>query len=167
MRVWVDASAFIALDAIGEAAVLHELLGKVTITSEVREEVFNGRESTVLREGVGSWIEVLAVRGDRRRWEALGLGRGEASLFLTPKGDRLVLDEVPARTAAEAEGRDYVGLLGLLLAAVDRGTLDPNRTRSLLRKLVRGGFRLSTDLYDEALAGIDRAGSGSRVPRTG
>ncbi len=166
MRVWVDASTLIALDAIGEAAVLHELLGTVTITAEIRGEVFNGRESDVLREGAGSWIEVVAVRGDRHRWEALGLGRGEASLFLTPKGDRLVLDEVPARTAAEAEGRDYVGLLGLLLAGVDRGRLDPGRARSLLRKLVRGGFRLSTDLYDEALAEIDRAASGSRLPPT-
>lgn len=167
MRVWVDASTVIALDAIGEAAVLHELLGNVTITPEVRAEVFNGRESDALRDGVGSWIEVVAVRGDHRRWEALGLGRGEASLYLTPKEDRLVLDEVPARTAAEAEGRDYVGLLGLLLAAVDRRKLDPQRARGLLRRLVRSGSRLSTDLYDEALAEIDRAASGSRLPPSG
>ncbi len=109
MRVWADASAVTALDAIGEATVLHELLATVTITPEVRTEVFKGRESDVLRRPLGTRIEVVPTPGDR-------------------------------------------------------GKLDPDRARSLLRKLVRRGFRLSTDLYDEALAEIDRAASKPRVP---
>ena len=48
---------------------------------------------------------------------ALGLGKGEASLFLTPQDDRLILDEPPARTVAESEGRVYVGLLGFHMAS--------------------------------------------------
>jgi predicted nucleic acid-binding protein len=154
MRTWVDASTLIALDAIGEILVLRDLLGRVAITPQVAEEVFVGRDSRALGEARGSWIEVVSLPGDRTRFTALGLGAGEASLLLAPRGDRLVLDEVPARTVAEAEGRDYVGLLGLLIAGVDRGVLPGARAREILGKLARSAFRMSTDLYDEVLRAL-------------
>lgn len=151
MRVWVDASTLIALDAIGEVVVLRDLLGRVAITPQVAEEVFAGRESQALREARGSWIDIVPARGDLSRWMALGVGRGEASLFETPKGDRIILDEVPARTVAEAEGRGYLGLLGLLLGGVERGAITAPRARGILEKLARSSFRMSTDLYGEVL----------------
>jgi len=151
MRVWVDASVLIGLDLAGEVRVLKELLGRASVTPEVAREVRTGRESQALRSAFGDWIEIVRLKGDRRRWEALGLGPGEASLFLTPRRDRLVLDDAPARTVAEAEGRDYVGLLGLLMAGVDRKVLAPERARSLLRRLVESGFRVSADLQGEVL----------------
>src|SRR5687767_5139972 len=97
MRTWVDASTLIALDALGEIDLLRDLVGRVAITKEVSREDFRGRESVALRDGRGRWIEIVEVRGDRGRWERLGLGTGEASLFVAPKGDRLVLDEISAR----------------------------------------------------------------------
>ena len=155
MRTWVDASTLIAIDLAGEVEVLRTLLGRVSVTKEVAAEVFTGRESRVLREAAGTWIEVAEVRGDRRRWTTLGLGLGEASLFLTPAGDRLVLDEIPARTVAEAEGRAYVGLLGLLLAGVRRGLLPRDRAREVLRKVVESGFHLASPLHDRFLADLE------------
>jgi len=154
MRTWVDASTIIALDAIGETGLLRELLGRISITPEVAEEVFTGRESAALREARGAWIKVVRVRGDIRPWSALGLGRGEASLFLTQAADRLVLDEVPARTVAEAEGRKYTGLLGLLLGGVDAGAITVHRAREVLGRLVRSSFRMTTELYDEILRAL-------------
>src|SRR3972149_1351819 len=120
MRTWVDASTLIAIDLAGEVEVLRTLLGRVSVT----------------KEG--------AAGGARRRWPPLGLGLGEASLSLPPAGDRLVLDEIPARTVAEAEGRAYVGLLGLLLAGVRRGLLTRDRAREVLRKVVESGFHLAS-----------------------
>jgi predicted nucleic acid-binding protein len=158
MRTWVDASTLIALDTIGEVLVLRNLLGRLTVTTQVAAEVFVGRESQVLREARRSWIEIVPVRGDLGRWMALGLGTGEASLFQTPVGDRLVLDEVPARIVAEAEGRGYVGLLGLLLGGVQRGTITASRARDILQKLARSSFRMSTDLYDEVLRALEGRG---------
>src|SRR2546428_1944039 len=117
----------------------------------IADEVFTGRESRPLREARGSWIEVVRVRGDRKRWTSLGLGIGEASLFETPKGDRLILDEIPARTVAEAEGGEYTGLLGLLLAGVEAGAIPAPRARGVLEKLARSSFRMSADLYGEVL----------------
>lgn len=155
MRTWVDASTLIALDAIGEILVLRDLLGRLATTPEVANEVFGGRESQALRDARGSWITIVPAQGDLSRWTALGLGDGEASLFATPSRDRLVLDEVPARTVAEAEGRDYVGLLGLLLGGVDEGTIAASRARAILQKLSRSSFRMSTDLYDEVLRRLE------------
>ena len=151
MRTWVDASTVIALDTIGEAALLHDLLGRVALTPEVAAEVFNGRESEALGRARGTWIEIVPVTGGRQRWESLGLGRGEASLFLTPTDDRLVLDEVPARVAAESEGRSYVGFLGLLVAGPRKEKIAPDRARQVLRRLVQSGFHLTIELYDEAM----------------
>jgi predicted nucleic acid-binding protein len=151
MRTWVDASTLIALDAIGEVTLLRDLLSRLTVTPEVATEVFNGRESEALSSARGTWVEIVRVSGDRGRRESLGLGRGEASLFLTPRGDRLVLDEVPARVVAESEGREYVGLLGLLLGGAHARKIAPDRARQILRRLVQSGFRIATELYDEAM----------------
>lgn len=154
MRTWVDASTLIALDAVGEVGLLKDLVGRVAITKEVSNEVFRGRESSVLRKGRGDWIEIVAVRGSRGRWERLGLCMGEASLCLTPRTDRLVLDEVPARTVAEAEGRSYIGLLGLLIAGTQSRAITAGRAIGVLEKLVRSGFHLSTPLYDATLRAL-------------
>jgi len=156
MRTWVDASTVIALDTIGEVVLLRDLLGRVRLTPEVAAEVFQGRESEALNQARGTWIEIVPVSGNRSRWESLGLGRGEASLFLTPGTDRLILDEVPARVVAESEGRSYVGLLGLLLSGVDTGIVASDRARRILRSLVQSGFRLAIDLYDEAMEQLGR-----------
>ncbi len=155
MHTWADASTLIDLDGIGEATLLRDLVGRVALTPEVAAEVFNGRESDGLRQARGTWIEIVPVTGDRRRWESLGLGKGEASLFLTPKDDRLILDEVPARVVAESEGRDYVGLLGLLLAGARARKIPHERARQILRRLVQSGFRVATDLYDEVGRDLD------------
>ncbi len=156
MRTWVDASTLIALDLAGESDILRVLLGRISVTKEVAEEVFTGRESRTLREALGSWVDVVDVKGERRRWLDLGLGRGEASMFLTPAGDRLVLDEIPARTVAESEGRQYVGLLGLLLAGVRTGTLARARAIGIIRRVVGAGFHLASHLYDAFLADLGR-----------
>src|SRR5256885_7245741 len=121
MRTWVDASTVIALDAIGEVPFLRDLLGRVTLTSAVAAEVFQGRESEALNQARVTWIEIVPVSGNRRRWESLGLGRGEASLFLTPGPVRLVLHRAPARVVAESDGRSYVGLPGLMFAGGGAG----------------------------------------------
>src|SRR2546427_10004305 len=144
MRVWVDASSLIALESIGEVLVLRDLLGGIAITPAIAEEVFTGHESQPLREARASWIEVVPVRTESKRWTALGLGIGQASLFETPKRDRLILDEIPARTVAQAEGRAYTGLLGPLLAGGEAGPIPGSRAQGLLAKQHRRSFPMST-----------------------
>src|SRR2546428_13092695 len=126
MRTWVDASTVIALDTIGEAALLHDLLGRVALTPEVAAEVFNGRESDALGRARGTWIEIVPVTGGRQRWESLGRRRGEASLFLTPTDDRLVLHERAARVAPGSGGRSAARPVGPVLAGARKGKIAPD-----------------------------------------
>ncbi len=158
MRTWVDAATLIALDAIGQSSLLRDLLGRVSVTTDVASEVFTGRESEALGRARGDWIEIVSVRGDRKRWLALGLGKGEASLLSTPSEDRLVIDEVPARTAAESEGRTYVGLLGLLIEGARGRRIPAERAKDVLQRLGRGGFRITSELYDEAMRELESLG---------
>ena len=156
MRTWVDASVLIALEAIGELDFLREALGEVRITPETAEEILTERATAALREAIGLWINVKGVRGDAGRFRRLGLGRGEASLFLTPTEDRLIIDELPARRLAEAEGREYVGLLGLLVASARTGTISRPRAKKILDGLVHTGFRMTTELFQWMQSELER-----------
>lgn len=155
MRIWVDASTLIALSACGELEFLRGLFGRIFITEQVAQEVLAGGATGALQRALDDWIEIERVRGDLRRWRALGLGSGEASLFLTPAADALVLDDHPARTVAEAEGREYTGLLGLILAAADGGRIGRGRAAEIVRRIVAAGFYLSTELYEAALRELE------------
>jgi predicted nucleic acid-binding protein len=150
--VWVDASVLIALDTIGEVDFLRKAVGNVAVTRQVAEEILTVRASEALRRAVGAWIQVKAVRGDARRFRVLGLGKGEASLFLAPRGDVLVLDDRAARRLAAAEGRSHTGLLGLLREAARSGVITRTQARGLLDRLARTGFRMSANLQHGLLA---------------
>lgn len=150
MRVWVDASTLIALDRIGEISLFRRLLRRVAVTEQVAGEVFTGKESRELRDARGDWIEVVRLRGNLARWTELGLGPGEASLFLVPSDETVILDDRTARLVAQAEGRPVVGLLGLLLAAARDGRLPTEEVRGILRRLATSGFHLSGALVAAA-----------------
>lgn len=154
-RYLVDASAIIHLARIGELELLRDLLGKVCVTGEVADEVNSGPEPLDLSaRGYGSWIRVLPKRKHVPR---LGLGRGEASLLVEVRaGDRLVLDDAQARAVAEARGLEFVGLLGLLLAAASKRAISSDRALEILDALIATEFRLAPGLYAEARKSIER-----------
>jgi uncharacterized protein len=74
-------------------------------------------------------------------------GESEAlSLALELSAERLILDERPARHVAQGLGLPIVGVLGILLAAKEKG-LTPT-ARPILDAPVKNGFRLTPDLYE-------------------
>ena len=147
MSVWIDASTIIALDTIGEIDLLRRTMGGVAVTPKIADEVLTERASSSLRYAVGTWIKMVPVRGDSRRWRRLGLGEGEASLFLTPREDILVLDDRVARQLARAEGRPFTGLLGLLMEAVRAEVINRAQALEMLDRLAQSGFRMSLPLF--------------------
>ena len=149
MRVFVDSSTVIALLSIGRLELLRDLLGEVCVTPEVVAEATakEGTQKEAFLQATGEWIKVVEVEGDLGRYVKQGLGRGEASIFLS-KG-RLVVDDRVARTLARAEGRDFTGLLGLMAAGVDAGLLKRKEALEVLDELVESDFRVSTALYKE------------------
>lgn len=156
----VDASGLIAMARIGQADLLPELVGPLHTTPTVLSEATEPDEPGAHR------IEELVDRGDLALVEAphadtgtdateqlaaLGLGPGEASLIAACKPrDTLVLDDANARRVAQARGLPFTGLLGLLVAAVDRGRLSPARGLAIVRALARSDFRMTVELYDWA-----------------
>jgi len=152
-RYLVDASVLIHLDRIGELRFLREVLGPICVTQEVAREVANGPDALDLESpAFEGWVKVLPARKGTPR---LGLGSGEASLLIEAgPGDRLVLDDAQARAVAEARGLEFVGLLGLIVAAVNSRKISPERGIELLDALVATEFRLSPALYANARKSI-------------
>ena len=151
MRTWLDSSSLIGLDRIGKIRLLHTLLDRVFITPEVAAEVRAGQVSEALSSALGKWILIRPAGRGQGRIRAHGLGDGESSLLRTPAADRLVLDDLPARRVAEAEGRDFTGLLGLLRSAALSGTITNTQCRETIDRLLEHGFHVSAPLYAELL----------------
>ncbi len=149
MRVFVDSSTMIALLSIGRLDLLRDLLGEVCVTPEVVAEVTakEGPQKEAFHGAMAGWIKVVETKGDLERYLKQGLGRGEASIFLSR--DRLIVDDRVARTLAQAEGRDFTGLLGLMVAGADAGLLKKKEALQVLDELVESDFRVSTPLYKE------------------
>ena len=84
----------------------------------------------------------------RRR---LGDGEWEAlALAIELKADGIILDDLPARRAAETNGLNVIGTLGMLITAKRTGLLKSIRPE--LDALLRTSFFLSSKLYDELMA---------------
>lgn len=79
------------------------------------------------------------------------------ALAIRLRAARLLADDRILRAMAAAQGIRPMGTLGLLLAALRQGALSPQKTRRLLDALVRlHGFRIGIEVYQAALAQIDR-----------
>lgn len=122
------------------------MTGGVIIPPAVRREVFTGVELLPwLHERPISQPfipELLAPR--------LGPGEREAiALALELRPSFVLLDDLPARRAAEELGLTVLGTVGLLLLAKERA-LVPS-VQSLLDELIALDFRVSPRLYRAAL----------------
>jgi hypothetical protein len=82
---------------------------------------------------------------------ALHTGEAEAiRLALSKQDSLLVLDEAVGREVAAQLGVKVIGIVGILVSAKQRGLI-PNLAPELQRLRGPGGFRISTQLYQEAL----------------
>ena len=149
MKTFVDASTIIALSRIGELELLKKLLGKIYITESIERELLHYEfpETDRIREAIGDWILSIKVKGDTDRYVKYGLDEGEATLFLTEKKARLVIDELNARRVADVENREYTGLLGLIVAAVKTRKLDKKKAIDIINKLAESDFMMTVVLY--------------------
>jgi len=159
MRTFVDASTIIALSKIGELELLRKLLGKIFITKSIEKELLCNEypETDIIRKAVGDWIVPVKVKGDTKKYVKYGLDKGEATLFLTGKKARLVIDELNARRVADVENREYTGLLGLIVAAVETKKLPKKKAKDIIDKLAESDFRMTVVLYKSVMERIKNA----------
>lgn len=156
MIVISDASPVIALSAIDRLDILHLLYKQVIMPQKVWDEITHaGKDragsSEVLK---AEWIEVRHVT-DRSRVIILEteLDSGEAEaieLASELRADLLLIDERRGRILAEQLGLNIIGVLGILVEAVQKGFISD--LRQLLDALImKSGFRVSRELYDRVL----------------
>ncbi len=159
MKTFVDSSTIIALSRIGELDLLRILLGKIYITKPIEKELLSHEypETDKIKEAIGKWIVSEEVKGNVKQYTKYGLDGGEATLFLTDKKARLIIDELNARRVADVENRDYIGLLGLIVAAVEMKKIDKKKAKEVIAKLAESDFRMTVALYKTIMDRIGKS----------
>jgi len=158
MTVVSNATPLIYLAKIGRIGLLRKVFGEVIIPEEVRVEVVEKEKllgesdayvvENAIREG---WIKVLRVESFRVH---IRLEAGEVAVLSLAKehGVREVLvDEAPARVAANLMGLTPRGTIYVLLKALELKEFSFNDFLDALSELVRHGFRLREEVYLEAV----------------
>ena len=141
MTVVADTSPLIALAQVDQLSLLEKLFGEVLVPPAVVREVGLSLPGFVRELKLSRPIPAAVLRA------SLGPGESEAlSLALEIGANRLILDERPARHVAQGLGLPIIGVLGVLLAAKQKGLIPA--VRPILDALVKNRFRLTPDLYE-------------------
>lgn len=161
-----NATPLIYLAKLGWLDLLKDFFHEIIIPAEVKREVVDrGKEQNCLdafvveeaiREG---WIKIRKVRRVQMRedtmvGEELGIDRGEAeAIFLAVElgSDEILVDQTHARLAAAIFGLKPRGTIYVLLRALKEGIFDYDEYLKILEDLVRAGFRMSGEVYLEAV----------------
>jgi len=154
MIVVSDTSCVSNLLTIGKADLLEKLFGEVIIPPAVERELrrFHSAIPAFLRTVVPTRNDLLA-----RLSRELDSGEAEAICVACElKADRLLIDEKAGRSVALREGLAIIGIVGMLLAAKQKGLLS-SLTDLLNRLETEAGFRLSQSVKAAALKAAGEA----------
>ncbi|MDZ7701214.1 MAG: DUF3368 domain-containing protein [Halobacteriales archaeon] len=176
-RVFVDASAFITLAAIGRGDLLHDLEGRVEIPATVQAEIIDEPAASTLANAVDRKPVWIRTSSDPPR-EAVSTAAaqlGEETPEGSPPGDVallahgleaedpvIVTDDKPLRKTCKALGIPVSGAIGVLIAAVERGDLEADEAKEALVAMDKVGARLSASLLRRAERLIDEAAGSDR-----
>lgn len=166
----IDASVFITLAAIDAVDQLHGIPGTVAIPEAVADEIIDEPAATELataeRDDQIEQISPSSSEAVETAARHLGVaGRDEyeggdvplLSCALESSEAVVITDDKPLRKACKALGIPVSGSIGVLIAAVERGELDPEQAKELLVAMDEVGARLSARLLRRAERLIDEA----------
>ncbi len=152
MIVVSDSSALIALSRIGKLDILKSLYKEITIPEAVAKEILSGVTKKIDLNKL-SWIKTKSISqplGADILSVSLGCGESETiALALELKAGLVILDESAARNIAELLDLRFTGILGVLLKAKQKRLI--SSVKESLDNLIKHGFRLSRQLYNEVL----------------
>ena len=156
MIVVSNASPLIGLAGIGQLELLQQLYSTIHIPQAVYHEVvILGTGKTGSDEvALATWITrhtadptdtttVMAATG-------LDVGESEAiALAQSVKANYVVLDDMPGRVYALAQGLQVIGVVGLLLQGKKQGVIPAIKPD--LDQLITNGYWINAKLYRAAL----------------
>ena len=147
MLIVADSSALIALATCDGLGILLDIYDEIKVPRAVYEEVVEPEkpQATVLK----SFLSNRVMEVDTTHWvlAAGSLGQGEIeamALYKQLSADALLIDDHRARTIAEHNKINCIGVLGVLLFAKQKGKID--KVAPYIQKL-----RSSSIHYGEAL----------------
>lgn len=146
-RAVTNSTCLIALERIGRLNLLPQVFDAVFAPSAVQAE-FQTRTDWLNVKGVADLAVATALRTQ--------LDEGEASAIALAMelGDVFViLDDKKARRVARQIGLKVIGTVGVLLRAKRQGIIPA--IRPLLMALQQIGFRMTDEIYKEALRVAD------------
>lgn len=156
MKVVSNASPLINLARIGQLSLLPRIFGRLLIPEAVWQEVVvDGEDQPGAKEICqADWVERAVVSNHqlvRSLRQELDPGEAEAiALAVEINADWLLMDERLGRQTARHFGLGYIGLIGILKVAKQRGEIAA--LRPLLEQLRDlAGFRISPVLYEQVL----------------
>jgi hypothetical protein len=160
----INASPLIYLGKIGLIDLLPQLFTEIWTSIEVKEEVLKEKsapEILILKQAFDSWLQIHPVNDSKllTKLMELQIHRGEATiiaiardLIYTKKDSIAIIDDLAAREIARTFDIPVIGTVGILLRAVKKTILTPDRFKSKIRMLVEEtDFRMSVKLYSQVL----------------
>lgn len=159
MMIVGNSTTLIYLAKIGKKFLLKKIFGRVVIPEEVRKEIVDkGKEQKVpdafivdknIKKG---WVKVKKVK-IFNKLEEFGIDKGEAeviSLAIKLKKEVLI-DQTHARLAAKSFGLRPKGTIFVLLKALRLNLINYEEYLKSLEDLVKANFRMSDEVYLEAV----------------
>lgn len=155
-----NSTPLIYLAKVGKINLLRSLFSKIHIPEAVKYEVVDqGKaqhepDAVIIEQAIQEgWIIVQKTKPLIALRET-GIDEGELeaiSLAVEMKQKEVLLDQTHARRAAELVGLTPRGTLFVLLRALKEGRINQKEYRLLLESLISVGFRMSEELYLNAL----------------
>ena len=147
MKVVCNSSVLIALDNANSLSILKDLYREVIIPLAVKQEVYGRKQPP-------PWIKCMELSqplASKILGSNLETGESEAiCLYEEIEADLLIIDDLEGRKVSERLGAMTTGTLGILILAKERGII--KNIKPVLKEIMKAGFRISEDLYNEALS---------------
>ena len=140
-----DTSCLIVLSNIGKLEILQKLFNTIIATPDIVYE---------FGDVLPDWIEIVAVK-DKCKQHLLEtqVDKGEASamaLALELSKSLLIIDDLKARRLAKTLNIDFMGTIGIIILAKQRGVI--KAIKPLLDAIKATNFRISDELENYLLS---------------
>lgn len=168
-RIFLDATALIALGTIGELEQLTSFTGELVVLPTVQTEITTEPAQTNVSRFIDQYAVETTDRAvqDRVQQAKEVLGEEEqngdvsliAAVLAYTANDRpvgVVSDDRRVRTTARGLGATVTGTVGVVVRAVEEG-LDREEAYNLIRRIDSHGLHMTGDLREKAYSLIDDA----------
>ncbi len=145
-----DTTALIVLGKQQRLDLLAACFGRILLPPSVYAEWLTGDAAIAGMLQEREYLQVTAPDKTSLLTEILALldpGEAEALVLAKQRGLPLLADEKKGRNIARMMGVPILGLVGLLLLAVQRQVLTPDTATAVLHRARDDGFHLSDGLY--------------------